>query len=139
MFQRYLGEETIHIVTTTLRKTSLVVLIGKTLEGKKRKEDAWALLNGIDFAKLDADYNDAFEKLARFNDDLAKWVTENNPEHCAMSKFPKKRWDKMTTNIVESFKSWLRKEHHQTIYTLLLMHIDKLVGMLTNHISHTEK
>ena len=45
----------------------------------------------------------------------------------------------MTTNIAESFNSWLREKCHQTIYTLLLMHMDKLVGMLTNHISETEK
>ena len=64
---------------------------------------------------------------------------ENNHKHWAMSKFPKKGWDKMTTNIVESFNSWLREERHQTIYTLLLMHMDKLVWMLTNHISETEK
>ena len=56
-----------------------------------------------------------------------------------MVKFPKKRWDKMTTNITKSFNSWLREEHNQTIYTLLLMHMDKLVGMLTNHISENEK
>ena len=40
--------------------------------------------------RLEIDYNDAFEKLVQFNEDLVKWVTENNPEHRAMSKFPKK-------------------------------------------------
>ena len=45
----------------------------------------------------------------------------------------------MTTNIAESFNSWLREERYQTIYTLLLMHIDKLVGFLTNHITQTKK
>ena len=45
----------------------------------------------------------------------------------------------MTTNIVKSYNSWLREERHQTIYTLLLMHMDKFVQMLTNHISETEK
>ena len=111
----------------------------QNIRGKKGKEDAWAVLDGIAFARLDANYLNAFEKLVRFNDKLAKWVTENNLEHWAMSKFPKKHWDKMTTNIVDSFNSWLREEHHQTIYTLLLMHMDKLVWMLTNHISETEK
>ena len=45
----------------------------------------------------------------------------------------------MTTNIAESFNSWLREERHQTIYALLLMHMDKLVGMLTSHINETTK
>ena len=44
----------------------------------------------------------------------------------------------MTTNIVESFNTWLREERHQTIYTLLLMHMDKLVGMLDTHMRGTE-
>ena len=45
----------------------------------------------------------------------------------------------MTTNIVESFNAWLRDERHQTIYTLLLMHIDKLVAMLDTHMRGTQK
>ena len=45
----------------------------------------------------------------------------------------------MTTNIVESFNAWLRNERHQTIYTLLLMHMDKLVAMLDTHMRGTEK
>ena len=39
---------------------------------KKGKEDAWALLDGIYFARLDEDHLNAFEKLVRFNDKLAK-------------------------------------------------------------------
>ncbi|RVW46129.1 hypothetical protein CK203_076182 [Vitis vinifera] len=93
----------------------------------------------IAYARLEIDYNEAFEKLVRFNENLAKWVAENNPEHWAMSKFLKKRWDKMTTNIAEAFNAWLREERHQTIYTLLLMHMDKLVAMLDTHMRGTQK
>ena len=45
----------------------------------------------------------------------------------------------MTTNIAESFNLWLRDECHQTIYTLLLMHMDKLVAMLDTHMRGTQK
>ncbi|KAL6342601.1 hypothetical protein AAG906_012461 [Vitis piasezkii] len=62
--------------------------------GCERKEDALLLLDNIAYARLDIDYNEAFEKL-------------NSSEHWAMSKFLKKRWDKMTTNIAESFNAWL--------------------------------
>ena len=72
----------------------------QNIRGKKRKEDAWALLDVIVFAIFEVDYNDAFEKLVQFNEDLEKW---------AMFKFPKKWWDKMTTNIAESFNSWLKE------------------------------
>ncbi|XP_059593539.1 uncharacterized protein LOC109122719 [Vitis vinifera] len=111
----------------------------QNIRGKKGKEDALLLLDNIAYARLDIDYNEAFEKLVRFNGDLARWVAENSPEHWAMSKFLKKRWDKMTTNIVESFNAWLREERHQTIYTLLMMHMDKLVAMLDTHMCGTDK
>ncbi|XP_034678805.1 uncharacterized protein LOC117909016 [Vitis riparia] len=63
----------------------------QNIRGKKVKEDVLLLLDNIAYARLDIDYNEAFEKLVRFNADLARWVTENSPEHWAMSKFLKKR------------------------------------------------
>ncbi|RVW14793.1 hypothetical protein CK203_091052 [Vitis vinifera] len=39
----------------------------------------------------------------------------------------------------ESFNAWLREERHQTIYTLLMMHMDKLVAMLDTHMRGTDK
>ncbi|RVW58947.1 hypothetical protein CK203_107670 [Vitis vinifera] len=63
----------------------------QTIRGKKGKEDVLLLLDNIAYARLEIDYNEAFEKLVRFNENLTKWVAENNPEHWAMSKFLKKR------------------------------------------------
>ena len=97
------------------------------------------LLDNIAYARLDINYNEAFEKLMRFNNNLARWVVKNSPDYWAMSKFLKKCWDKMTTNIVESFNAWLREERHQTIYTLLMMHMDKLVAMLDTHMRGKDK
>ena len=51
----------------------------QNIRGKQGKEDVWALLDGIAFTRLETDYHDAFEKLIRFNEELVKWVTENNP------------------------------------------------------------
>ncbi|RVX17044.1 hypothetical protein CK203_003269 [Vitis vinifera] len=68
---------------------------------------------------LDDDYVVAMEKLKTYNSDLAKWVEENSPQHWAMSKFAKKRWDKMTTNLAESFNAWLKEERHYTIFNLV--------------------
>ena len=53
--------------------------------------------------------------------------------------FLKKHWDKMITNIAESFNAQLREEHHQIIYTFLLIHMDKHVGMLDTHMCGAEK
>ena len=44
----------------------------------------------------------------------------------------------MTTKIAKSFNAWLREECQQIIYSLLLMHMHKLVAMLDNYISETE-
>ena len=62
----------------------------QNIRGKKWKEDTLLLLDSIAYTRLDIDYNEAFEKLVRFNDNLAKWVAENNLKHWAMSKFLKK-------------------------------------------------
>ena len=52
-----------------------------------------------------------------------------------MLKFTKKkkRWDKMTTNLVESFNASLKNEHHYSICTFMMEHIIKFGGMLVKH------
>ena len=50
-----------------------------------------------------------------------------------MSKFPKKIWDKMTTNLVESFNAWLRNERHHSICSFIIERITKLGAMLVKH------
>lgn len=41
-------------------------------------------------------------ELCLYNDSLATWIEQNEPEHWAISKFPKKRWNGLTTNFFES-------------------------------------
>ena len=50
-----------------------------------------------------------------------------------MSNFPKKMWDKMTTNLTESLNAWLKNERHHSICTFLIEHITKLRAMLVKH------
>ena len=51
-----------------------------------------------------------------------------------MSKFPKKIWDKMITNLTESFNAWLKKnERHHSICTFFMDHMIKLGNMLVKH------
>ena len=50
-----------------------------------------------------------------------------------MSKFTKKRWDKMTHNLVESFNAWMKNERHHSICTVMMEHVIKLGGMLVKH------
>ena len=76
------------------------------------------------------DYDANIYELRTYNEALAKWVEENSPSHWVMSKFTKKRWDKMKTNLAESFYAWLKNEHHHSICTFMMEHIIKLGGML---------
>ena len=73
------------------------------IRGNTGKENALQWLDNIAYARLEHDYNVCMVGIRRFNDALATWVEDNALEHWVMSKFPKKRWDKMTTNFDESF------------------------------------
>ena len=44
----------------------------QNIEGKKGKEYDLLLLNNIAYARLDMDYNETFEKLVRFNENLGR-------------------------------------------------------------------
>ncbi|RVW79736.1 hypothetical protein CK203_042353 [Vitis vinifera] len=109
-----------------------------SMKGKKCKMDALLLLDNVAYARLDDDYVVAMEKLKTYNSDLAKWVEENSPQHWAMSKFAKKRWDKMTTNLAESFNAWLKEERHYTIFNLVMTHMDKFAHLACAHMGSTE-
>ncbi|RVW21948.1 hypothetical protein CK203_110570 [Vitis vinifera] len=103
------------------------------IRGNKDKENALQFLDSIVYARLEHDYNVSMFELRKYNDTLATWVEENAPEHWAMSKFPKQKWDKMTTNLAESFNVWLRNERHHFICNFLMEHMAKLGSMLVKH------
>ena len=50
-----------------------------------------------------------------------------------MSKFPKKRWDKMTTNLAEFFNAWLRNERQHSICSFIIEHMTNLGAILVPH------
>ncbi|RVW66338.1 hypothetical protein CK203_066281 [Vitis vinifera] len=103
------------------------------IRGNKGKENALQFLDSIAYARLEHDYNVSMFELRKYNDTLVAWVEENAPEYWTMSKFLKQRWDKMTTNLVELFNSWLRNERHHSICNFLMDHMAKLGSMLIKH------
>ena len=103
------------------------------IKGNKGKENALQWLDSIAYARLEHDYNVRMCELRKFNDALATWVEDNSPKCWAMSKFPKNRWDKMTTNFDESFTVWLRDERHYSICHFMMEHMDKLAAMLVKN------
>ena len=56
-----------------------------------------------------------------------------------MAKFQKIRWDKITSNLVESFKSWIRLKRHHNVCVFFIEHMDKLNSLLVEHQSAVEK
>ena len=82
---------------------------------------------------METDYNYHMFELRKYNESLAAWIEQNEPKHWAMSKFPKKRWDKMTTNLVESFNAWLRNERHHSICSFIIEHMTMLGAMLVKY------
>ena len=104
-----------------------------TTKGNKGKENALQWLCKIAYIRLDTYYNAHMFELREYSDALPTWVEQNELEHWAMSKFLKKRWDKMTTNVAESFNAWLKNEHHHFICSFLVEHMTKLGVMLVKH------
>ena len=82
---------------------------------------------------METDYNYHMFELQKYNKSLATWIEQTEPEHWAMSKFPKKRWDKMTTNLAESFNAWLRNERHHSIRSFIIEHMTNLGAMFVKH------
>ena len=101
--------------------------------GNKGKKNALQFPDRIAYGRLDHDYNVSMFQIKKYNEALAIWVGENAPHHGAMSKFPKQRWDKKTTNLAESFNAWLWNERHHSICNFLLEHMSKLASMLVKH------
>ena len=99
-------------------------------KGCKRKENALEWLDKIAYVGLDTDYNAHMFELRKYNESLATWIKQYEPEHWAMSKLPTHRWDKMTTNLVQSFNAWLRNERYHSICSFIVEHITKLGAIL---------
>ena len=55
-----------------------------------------------------------------------------------MSKFAKKRWDDMATNLVESFNARLKEERHYTIFNFVMTHMDKFAHLACDHMDTIE-
>ena len=116
-----------------MKENFSTVVIKHNTRGNKGKECALQWLDSIAYARRGEDYDGNLSKLRNYNEVLAKWVEENSPGHWAISKFPKKRWDKMMTNLGELFNAWLKNERHHCICTFLMDHMIKLGGMLVKY------
>ena len=100
-----------------LKENFNTVVTKHNTRGNKGKECVLQCLDSTAYVRRGDNYDANLYELRNYNEVLAKWVEENSPEHWAISKSPKKRWDKMMTNIIESFNAWLKNECHHSICT----------------------
>ncbi|XP_025685673.1 uncharacterized protein [Arachis hypogaea] len=95
------------------------------------KEDAKKLLDAVCYTHFGTEFTEAVEQLRAFSPELANWLeTKGDINKWAKSQFPHRRWDLITTNVAESFNSWIRKERTHSICALITEHRDKLANLL---------
>ncbi|XP_054813400.1 uncharacterized protein LOC129314046 [Prosopis cineraria] len=109
----------------------------KVTRGKRKngvtKDAAFKLLDAIAYARLPSKFNIAMSNMMNFCLDLLQWLeTHNDIDRWALTKFPHRRWDNITTNIAESFNSWVVKERKYNIVVFMYKHREKLAKKLHN-------
>ncbi|XP_028784272.1 uncharacterized protein LOC114740315 [Neltuma alba] len=91
------------------------------------KEDALKVLDRVAYARVDSDFDNAMAELRTMSPELHDWViNQGDVNRWAMSKFPFKRWDNITTNIAESFNSWMVKERKHNVAQMIHEHREKV-------------
>ncbi|XP_028773768.1 uncharacterized protein LOC114730821 [Neltuma alba] len=104
----------------------------KLNRGKKRtsaqsKDDTLKLLDDIAYARLESEFNDAMENMRSFSSQLFQWLENHGDvDRWALSKFPFRRWDNITTNLAESFNAWMVKERRHNVAQLIHEHREKV-------------
>ncbi|KAI8542658.1 hypothetical protein RHMOL_Rhmol08G0155300 [Rhododendron molle] len=78
--------------------------IGKGMKGNPKKTTLH-LFTKIAYACDERIYGVYLTKLFGLSPELSKWVEENGPQHWSNARFSYRRWDKLYTNIAESFNN----------------------------------
>ncbi|KAF7124043.1 hypothetical protein RHSIM_Rhsim12G0084000 [Rhododendron simsii] len=106
-----------------------------TGKGMKRnpKKTALHLFTKIAYACDERLYGVYLTKLFGLSPELSKWVEENGPQHWSNARFPYQRWDKLYTNIAESFNNWLLKLRDLDIIQFMKGHVTMTTDMLYRH------
>ncbi|XP_028799749.1 uncharacterized protein LOC114755045 [Neltuma alba] len=91
------------------------------------KEDALKVLDRAAYERVDSDFDNVMAELRTMSPELHDWViNQGDVNRWAMSKFPFKRWDNITTNIAESFNSWMVKERKHNVAQMIHEHREKV-------------
>ncbi|XP_028791057.1 uncharacterized protein LOC114746947 [Neltuma alba] len=100
---------------------------GKRKTSKSMKEDGLQLLDNIAYARLNGEFDKAMDHMHCFSPQLFQWLnTHGDVEKWALSKFPYRPWDNITTNLAESFNTWLIKERRHNVTQFIHKHREKV-------------
>ncbi|KAF7132231.1 hypothetical protein RHSIM_Rhsim09G0072900 [Rhododendron simsii] len=105
---------------------------GKGMKGNPKKT-ALHLFTKIAYACDESLYGVYLTKLFGLSPELSKWVEENGPQHWSNARFPYRRWDKLYTNIAESFNNWILKLRELDIIQFMKGHVTITTDMLYRH------
>ncbi|KAF7119961.1 hypothetical protein RHSIM_Rhsim13G0165500 [Rhododendron simsii] len=96
---------------------------GKGLRGNP-KISALDLFTKIAYARDERLYGVYMTKLFGVSPELAKWVEDNGPQHWSNAFFRHRRWNKLYTNIAESFNNWILKLRDLDIIQFMKGHVN---------------
>ncbi|XP_028787196.1 uncharacterized protein LOC114743169 [Neltuma alba] len=100
---------------------------GRRKTSGNTREDGLHFLDAIAYARLDTEFDQAMDNMRHFNSQLFEWLVNHGDIHkWALSKFPFKRWDNITTNLTESFNAWILKERRYNVAQLIHEHREKV-------------
>ncbi|KAF7147594.1 hypothetical protein RHSIM_Rhsim03G0131400 [Rhododendron simsii] len=100
---------------------------GKRLRGNPKSS---ALDLFTKYARDHRLYGMHMTKLFGESPELAKWVEDNGPQHWSSAFFPHRRWNKLYTNIAESFNNWILKLRDLDIIQFMKGHVNITSDML---------
>ena len=84
------------------------------------KDDGLILFDNIAYARNEYKFNKAMEDMQNAYPELHEWlITHGDIDKWALSRFPFKRWDNITTNIAESFNAWMLDERRHNVSALI--------------------
>ncbi|XP_028782007.1 uncharacterized protein LOC114738152 [Neltuma alba] len=89
---------------------------GRRRTSENLKEDALKVLDKVAYARLADEFDHALDDLKTMSHELYEWViNQGDVDRWALSKFPYKRWDNITTNLAESFNAWMVRERKHNV------------------------
>ncbi|XP_028755677.1 uncharacterized protein LOC114715038 [Neltuma alba] len=98
---------------------------GRTSENSKK--DALKVLDKVTYARLADEFDHAVDDLRTMSHELYEWViNQGDVDRWALSKFPYRRWDNITTNLAESFNAWMVRERKHNVAQMIHEHREKV-------------